>query len=321
MLRATRPMRHNYWSPHSLEPVLCKRRSYCNAKPTHSCSLQREKVCTATKTQHSQKDINWLNFLKKLKKKNIAQKIINSKEHHKISAEFFSKKCISTLLNINHRIYKDSRILQPEYKYRKHDSLLQQNLNFSCYRLTITIRKTMSIYIKIDQLDSYPEVCLNNLSKKILTHYWIHVIKDKPLFVLWDSAQLDKKPTRFAFPTWDLWLFKNWCLICATLSCLASVVYTQWRFCRWLQLCMFTPTQLLSYVWLLLKDPMDYSPPGSSVHGIILARILEWVAFSPPGQLPNAGIEPASLVSPALAGRFFITESPGKPWATREAQG
>ena len=26
-------------------------------------------------------------------------------------------------------------------------------------------------------------------------------------------------------------------------------------------------------------DPMDYSPPGSSVHGILQARILEWVAF------------------------------------------
>ena len=26
-------------------------------------------------------------------------------------------------------------------------------------------------------------------------------------------------------------------------------------------------------------DPMDYSPPGSSVHGILQARILEWVAI------------------------------------------
>ena len=34
---------------------------------------------------------------------------------------------------------------------------------------------------------------------------------------------------------WDLWLFKNWGLICAALSCLASVVYTQRCFCRWLQ--------------------------------------------------------------------------------------
>ena len=29
-----------------------------------------------------------------------------------------------------------------------------------------------------------------------------------------------------------------------------------------------------------LCDPLDYSPPGSSVHGILQARILEWVAIS-----------------------------------------
>ena len=46
-----------------------------------------------------------------------------------------------------------------------------------------------------------------------------------------------------------------------------------------------------------LCDPMDYSPPGSSVHGILQARILEWVAMSPPGDLPDPGIEP---LSPAL---------------------
>ena len=35
--------------------------------------------------------------------------------------------------------------------------------------------------------------------------------------------------------------------------------------------------------------------------------------FPPPGDLPNPGIERASPVSPALAGRFFITVLPGKP--------
>ena len=35
--------------------------------------------------------------------------------------------------------------------------------------------------------------------------------------------------------------------------------------------------------------------------------------FPPPGDLPDPGIEPASLMSPALAGGFFTTESPGKP--------
>ena len=44
-------------------------------------------------------------------------------------------------------------------------------------------------------------------------------------------------------------------------------------------------------------DPMDCSLPGSSVHGILQASILEWVAFPIPGDLPNSGIE---LMSPAL---------------------
>ena len=34
--------------------------------------------------------------------------------------------------------------------------------------------------------------------------------------------------------------------------------------------------------------------------------------FLSPGDLPNPGLEPMSLVSPVLAGRFFTTEPPGK---------
>ena len=49
--------------------------------------------------------------------------------------------------------------------------------------------------------------------------------------------------------------------------------------------------------------------------GILQARILEWVAIPPPGDLPDPGIEPASLRSLALAGRFFTTSTT----ATREA--
>ena len=62
---------------------------------------------------------------------------------------------------------------------------------------------------------------------------------------------------------------------------------------------------------LTLCDPMGCSPPGSSVCGILQARILEWVAVleDPPGDLPNPGIEPASLMFPALAGRFFTTRA------------
>jgi len=45
----------------------------------------------------------------------------------------------------------------------------------------------------------------------------------------------------------------------------------------------------------------------ASVHGTLQARILEWVAVPPPGDLPGPGIEPESLMSPALADRFFTT--------------
>ena len=58
-----------------------------------------------------------------------------------------------------------------------------------------------------------------------------------------------------------------------------------------------------------LCDSMDCSPPGSSVHGIYQARILEWIAISFPGNLPDPGIEPISLVSPALAVDFFTTSA------------
>ena len=40
---------------------------------------------------------------------------------------------------------------------------------------------------------------------------------------------------------------------------------------------------------------MDCGPSGFSIHGILQARILEWVAFSSAGELSNPGIEPISL--------------------------
>ena len=59
---------------------------------------------------------------------------------------------------------------------------------------------------------------------------------------------------------------------------------------------------------------MDYihSPPGSSIHGILQAGILEWgchVLLSP-GDFPDPGIEPGS---PALRAGALPSEPPGKP--------
>ena len=55
---------------------------------------------------------------------------------------------------------------------------------------------------------------------------------------------------------------------------------------------------------------MDCSPPGSSVHGILQGKILEWI-ISLPGELPDPGIQPTS---PALKANVLPSEQPGKPW-------
>ena len=58
-----------------------------------------------------------------------------------------------------------------------------------------------------------------------------------------------------------------------------------------------------------LCDPMDYSPPDFSLHGILQARKLEWVAMPFSRGSSQPGIEPMSLTSPALAGGFFTTST------------
>ena len=53
---------------------------------------------------------------------------------------------------------------------------------------------------------------------------------------------------------------------------------------------------------------MDYSPPGFSVHRILEAGILEWVAVPFSGDLPDPGIEHRS---PALQADSLSSEQPG----------
>ena len=56
---------------------------------------------------------------------------------------------------------------------------------------------------------------------------------------------------------------------------------------------------------LTLFDPMDCSPPGSSVMGFLRQEYWDGLLFPTPENLLNPGIEPMTLVSPALAGGFF----------------
>ena len=54
-------------------------------------------------------------------------------------------------------------------------------------------------------------------------------------------------------------------------------------------------------------QPHGLWPPNSFVYGILQARILQWGAVSFSRESSQPGVEPASLVSPVLAGGFFIT--------------
>ena len=79
---------------------------------------------------------------------------------------------------------------------------------------------------------------------------------------------------------------------------------------RWL--CFQNPKvkALVAQSCQTLCDSVDYSPPCSSVHGILQARIPKWVvSFPSPGALPNQGIEPGS---PALQVDSLLSEPPGK---------
>ena len=60
---------------------------------------------------------------------------------------------------------------------------------------------------------------------------------------------------------------------------------------------------------VLLGGPMDCSPPASSSMGFSRQEYWSGLPCLPPGDLPNTGIKPASLMSPALAGGFFTTSA------------
>ena len=85
-----------------------------------------------------------------------------------------------------------------------------------------------------------------------------------------------------------------------------------------IDLCVCFYTSILMF-WLLLLfscwvvsdfwNPMDSSLPGSSVHAVLQARILGWVAISSPRDIPRPRIEPTS---PALIGGSLTPGPSGK---------
>ena len=87
----------------------------------------------------------------------------------------------------------------------------------------------------------------------------------------------------------------------------AAPIWWIFYMCMCAQLLQLYPT---------LCDPMDCSPPGSSVHGILQARTLEWAAISSSGDLHDPGFKPTSPVSPALQADSWPLSHWGSPCFT-----
>ena len=66
----------------------------------------------------------------------------------------------------------------------------------------------------------------------------------------------------------------NWCSILQVYMIMLALKLYMYIYTMWVVLCS------VPQLCLTLSDPMNRSPPGSSVHGIFQARILEWVAIS-----------------------------------------
>ena len=74
--------------------------------------------------------------------------------------------------------------------------------------------------------------------------------------------------------------------------------------------CQFFHVLRCAQVCLTLCDPVNCSPPGSSVHGSLQARVLEWAAT--PSSRGSSPPRDQTQVS-HIAGSFFTPEPPGKP--------
>ena len=93
-----------------------------------------------------------------------------------------------------------------------------------------------------------------------------------------------------------------------------TIVLTRWTFVTFVGKVMSLLLNMLSRLVItsLLWDPVDCSPPGSSVHGILQARILEWVGSVAPGDSPG---KPTGVGCYFLLQGIFPTQglNPGLP--------
>ena len=144
----------------------------------------------------------------------------------------------------------------------------------------------------------YYKLKFKTWNHKILRRKYRHILFDIGLSNIFLKVSHQAKETEAKRNKWDQIKFKSFAAVKEIINKM-KMQPTAWEIvCACAQLC---PT---------LCDPVDGSPPGSSVHRIFQARILEQIATTYsilPEDFPNPGIKSESLASPAMAGGFFTT--------------
>ena len=163
-----------------------------------------------------------------------------------------------------------------------------------------------SIKYKIEQYRIIPWFFCLFVCFFLSEQIWIPVVSITSLNLFKDSSWLSFKSTGgeggIELP-WEVWRSNMWPLYSSCKGHKVSLLSL------WLCLSVYVCV-LVAKSRLTLCDPMDCGPPGSSVHGILQARILEWVAIS--FSRGSSQLRDQIQVS-CITGRLFTI------WATREA--
>ena len=85
------------------------------------------------------------------------------------------------------------------------------------------------------------------------------------------------------------------------------------HFCIYVCVCVYVCAKSFQSCLTLFCDPLHHSPPGSSFHGILQARILKWFPCSPLEDLPNPGIRFKSLCLWQWQAVSLLLKPPRKP--------
>ena len=101
-------------------------------------------------------------------------------------------------------------------------------------------------------------------------------------------------------------------VICVSMLALMNIwVISVWAIIHINSINILLSIVLVTQLYPILYNPMDWSPPGSSVHGISQVRILEWIAIS----FSKGSSQPRNRTwVSSITGRFFTN------WAMRQAQ-